>query len=181
MQRTGGNDGSYSGLRHLTDPLEDFVDVDRFALDRSMVGKRLHPVDEGDDSVGLVADQLCQLAPGRIGVLLEQLGCAADSGQRILDLMCEHRGHRRDRSSSIPMDQLAVDLFRHRTLMQRKNKFVRRLAGQRPLDRHRAAAEPWSFKQHVIFGDCIADAPNRIDERQQGAVRRHEISQQASG
>src|SRR6516165_5488531 len=66
-----------------------------------MVGERLHPVDEGDDSIGLVADQLRQLAPGRISVLLEQLGRAADSGQRVLDLMREHRGHRRDRSGSV--------------------------------------------------------------------------------
>ncbi len=43
-----------------------------------MIGEGLHAIDQGDDAVGLVANQLGELAPRRIGVLLEQLCGTAD-------------------------------------------------------------------------------------------------------
>src|ERR1700758_703980 len=93
-----------AGLRDLAYSFEHFMDVDGFALDRSIVGERLHPIDEGDDSVCLVTDQLRQLATGRVGVLLEQLGRAAYPGKRVLDLVREHRRHCRNRPGGISVD-----------------------------------------------------------------------------
>ncbi len=71
------------------------MDIDRLAFDRTMVGERLHAIDQSDDAVGFVANQLGQLAAGRVGVLFKQLRRAANPGKRVLDLMCEHRRHRR--------------------------------------------------------------------------------------
>ena len=71
--------------------VEHDVDVDRLALDRPLVGEHLHAVDQLHDAVGLVADQ-----PGQRAVLVgtddfQQLRRAADAGQRVLDLVRQHR------------------------------------------------------------------------------------------
>ena len=84
-------------------PLQHLMDVDRAARQRLVVGKRLHAVDQRDDAVGLVADQLGQLAAGIVGVLLQQLRGAADAGKRVLDLMRQHRRHRGHRARRVAM------------------------------------------------------------------------------
>ena len=92
MRRTWRAKPDCADLAHA---LEHLVDVDRVALDRPVVGERLHAIDQRDDAVGFVADQLGQLAPGRVGILLQQLRRAANAGKRVLDLMRQHRRHRR--------------------------------------------------------------------------------------
>ena len=100
-----------AGLRRFAHPLEHLVDVDCAALDRPMVGKRLHAIDQRHDAVGLVANQLGQFAAGRIGILLEELRRAADAGKRVLDLVRQHRGHRRYRSRRAAMGQIGGPSF----------------------------------------------------------------------
>ncbi len=46
-----------AGLRQPLHVIEHDVDVDRLALDRTLVGEHLHAIDQFDDAVGLVADQ----------------------------------------------------------------------------------------------------------------------------
>ena len=66
------------------------MDVDRLALDRPLVAEYFHTVDQLHDAVGLVADQTRQRTVVVLDRLFKQLRCAADAGQRILDLVGEH-------------------------------------------------------------------------------------------
>ena len=128
LASTGGSDGSYSstnlmwrreaGLRELLHVVEHDVDVDRLALDRPLVGEHLHAVDQLHDAVGLVADQPRQRAVVVVGGLLEQLRGAADAGQRVLDLVRQHRGERDDRARRAAMGELAVHLVGDGALLQ---------------------------------------------------------------
>ena len=98
-----------AGLGDAADMLEHLVDVDRAALDRAGVAELLHPLDQGADPVGLVADQLDQrpvlLADGR----LQELGGAADAGERVLDLVRQGRGEPGDRAGRAPVRDLLVE------------------------------------------------------------------------
>ena len=94
------------------------MNVDRPARHRTVVAEHLHAVDQRDDAVGLVADQ-----PGQHAVLggrrlLQQLRRAADAGQRILDLMRQHRGQRDHRARGAAMRELAVHLVGDGALLQ---------------------------------------------------------------
>ena len=156
------------------------MDVDHFAVDRPVIGERLHAIDERDDAVGFVADQLGQLTPGRIGILLQQLRRAANSGKRVLDLMSEHCRHPGNRTRGIPVGQVAVHHLRHRALVQGEHEHVRTFARQRSLNGDQAPREARALEENVVLGDRIADPPHRGDERQQGAVRRHEIGERTA-
>ena len=46
-----------AGLRQPFDVVEHGMDVDRTARHRAVVAEHFHAVDQGDDAVGLVADQ----------------------------------------------------------------------------------------------------------------------------
>ena len=58
------------------------------------LGEGLHPVDQFDDPVGLLADEPGQRAVLVADARLEQLGCAADARQRVLDFVREHGAER---------------------------------------------------------------------------------------
>ena len=74
------------------------MDVDRFPFGRGVVAEGLHAIDEPADTLGLVDDQLGQgLILGRRAGL-QQLGGAADPGQRVLDLMGQHTAQADDRA-----------------------------------------------------------------------------------
>src|ERR1700730_9120167 len=92
-----------TGLRRFAHPLEHLMDVDRLALDRAVVREGYYAISECDDPICLVTNQL-RLGPSLgVGVLLQQLCRAADAGKRGLDLMGEHRLHRRYRAGGVPM------------------------------------------------------------------------------
>ena len=55
---------------------QDGVNVDRFAFNRSVVGKDFQPVDEFDNAVGLIPDQVCQ------AVIFQGLICFPTIGRR---------------------------------------------------------------------------------------------------
>ena len=183
MPCTGGSDGSYSSRIATCRAKPDCAALRTRSstswmltaprLDRRVVGKRLHAVDQRDDAVGLVADQLGQLAARRVGVLLQQLRRAADAGERVLDLVRQHRRHRRDRAGGVAMRQLAVHLVGHRALVQRQHEQVGPLPGQRPLNRRpkRRRTRGPSIGTSYSAIDA-AGAPYRVDQREQRAVRR---------
>ncbi len=83
-------------LRDALHVVEHGVDVDALALDRPQVREGLHPVDELHDPVGLLADQPRQRPVLVAHRRLEQLGGAADARQRVLDLVRQHGGQRRN-------------------------------------------------------------------------------------
>ena len=85
---------------------------------RPLVAEHLHPVDEVADAVGLGADQPRQRPVLVAEARLQQLRRAADAGQRVLDLVREHRRHAGDRAGGGAMGQLALDHLRHRALLQ---------------------------------------------------------------
>ncbi len=85
-----------TGLRQPFHVVQHYVNIDRLAFDRPLVGKDFHAVDQLHDAVGLVADQLGERPVVVAGRLFEQLCRAANSGQRILDLMRQHGSERDD-------------------------------------------------------------------------------------
>src|SRR5574343_184094 len=67
-------------------PLEDFVDIDRRRQHRPM--RRQQPLHQILQAVGLLDDDLGVFLERRVGqFVLQQLRCAADAAQRILDLV----------------------------------------------------------------------------------------------
>ena len=70
------------------------------ALGRRVVGEGLHAVDQPADAVGLVDDQLGQRRVLGLGAGLQQLGRAADAGQRVLDLVRQHAAQADDRAQA---------------------------------------------------------------------------------
>ena len=75
------------------------------------VGEGLHPVDEFDDAVGLLADQPRQRAILVADRALQQLRRAANAGERVLDLMREHGAERGHRAGGAAMGELSVHFF----------------------------------------------------------------------
>ena len=162
-------------------PLEDGVDVDGLALRRALVGKNLHAVDEPDDAVGLVADQARQRAVVLVRVRLEQLRRAADAGERVLDLMRQHRGKSGHRARRAAMRELAVDLFRHRARQQHERDVPGPLGDRRGVDIDDAlGAEARRADVDAVFGDRRAAVPNLLDQAEDRAAERQEMARDRS-
>jgi len=94
------------------------MDVDRFALDRTLVGEHLHAVHELHDTVGLVADEPRQRAVVIAGGLFEQLSRAADAGQRVLDLVRQAWRRVRSRACCAAVGELTIHLVGDGALLQ---------------------------------------------------------------
>ena len=102
---------------------------------------------------------------------LEQLRGAANAGQRILDLVREHRGQPRYRTRGGAMGKLALDHLRHVPLLQHEHDQPR-------LVRHRAAVHVNEFGALKLRpGDLDAVLVHRragvahlLDQRQQRAA-----------
>ena len=61
------------------------------------------------DAVGLVTDQHGQLAVLGVHAGLQQLGCAANAGQRVLHLVCEDCRHAGDAARGAAERKLPVE------------------------------------------------------------------------
>ena len=85
-----------AGLGKPLHMVEHGVDIETFPLRRRRIREGLHPVDQFDDPVRLVADETGERAVLVAGARLEQLSRAADAGQRVLDLVREHSSERSD-------------------------------------------------------------------------------------
>ena len=161
---TGGSDGSYSSrMRTLrAKPLRAMTFtrsstawmLTGCALGRPLVGEDLHAVDQPDDAVGLVADQARQRAVVLVGVGLQKLRRAADAGERVLDLVRQHRGEAGHRARGAAMRELAVDLLRHGARQQHDRHVARPLGDRRGVDVDDAlGAEPRRADVDAVFGD----------------------------
>ena len=51
-------------------------------------------------------------------LVFDQLSCASDAGERVLDFMGEHRGESRDGARGAAMSELTLDHLRHAALLQ---------------------------------------------------------------
>ena len=109
--------------------LEHLMDVDRAALDRRGVAELLHPLDQGADPVGLVADQLDQLLVVLADGRLQELGGAADAGERVLDLVRQGGGEPGHRAGRAPVRDLLVEPARHRAGVQHHQHVARGSSG----------------------------------------------------
>ena len=102
--------------------VEHFVDVDRHARERTRIAERFHPVDQGADAIGFGADKLGQVAFVCRQMFFDQLRCAANAGQRILDLMRQHGRHAVHRTHRAPVEQLPVDALRQAAFLQHDDR-----------------------------------------------------------
>ena len=141
--------------------VQHLVDVDRAALDRPAVGERLHAVDQRDDAVGLLADQAWS-ARARLSRhrLLEELGRAADAGQRVLHLVRQHGGHRA-RPSGRRCDATSGGRCCARSTARpatpRPGRRSRRSASS--AQRAEAVADARRVKRHAVLGDARRRSP----------------------
>jgi hypothetical protein len=97
------------------------MNVDGLRAQRALVAEHLHAVDQVADAIGLRADELCQRPVLVSQARLQQLRGAADSRQRVLDLVRQHRRHAGDRAGRGAVRQLALDHLRHRALLQHEH------------------------------------------------------------
>ena len=141
------------------------------ALDRTLVGKDLHPIDQGDDPIGLVADQPRQGAILGRAALFEQLGGAAYSRQRIFHLMGEDGGHGGHRPCRIAVAQLMADLERDGLFVQRDDHPAIHLDQRRNLNVHCPVAGARAVENHAVFGDIGRLGAGLFDQGEQAGNR----------
>ena len=155
------------------------MDVDRLALDRTLVGEHLHAVDQLHDAVGLVADQPRQRAVVVAGGLFEQLRRAADAGQRVLDLVRQHGGKRAHRARRAAMGELAVHLVGDGALLQHHHDMVGPLRQRRDMQIDEPVAGIARRREiDLVFVHRRAALAHLLDQRQQRAAERHQVAQQ---
>ena len=154
------------------------MDVDGAARHRPVVAEHFHAVDQGDDAVGLVADQPGQHAVFGRGRLLEQLRGAANAGQRVLDLMRQHRGQRDHRARRASMRQLPVHLVGDGALLQHHDDVAGPFGERGDMQIDLAvAADAGRTEIDLVFVDRRAARAHLVDQRQQRTAERHQLFQ----
>ncbi len=107
-----------SGVGEARDMVEDRVDVDRLGDEWALVAEHLHAIDEVLDAIGLGADQLGEGAIVVRQARLEELSGAANSRERILDLVGENGGEAGDGAGGGAMGELPLDHLCHGPLLE---------------------------------------------------------------
>ena len=111
---------------------------------RRCAGRRspncLDPVDELADPRRLGLDQAGQLAVGVAEAHLEQLRRAGDAGERVPDLVREHRRHAGDRARRRAVAEAAVHLLGHALRVHQDQDLARRRRAAARRGRSAAAA-----------------------------------------
>ena len=149
---------------------------------RTLVGENLHAVDEPDDTVGFVADQAREGAIVLVRVGFEQLRRAADAGERVLDLMREHRGKSGDRARRAAMRQLAVDLFGDRARKQHQRHVSGLFGYRRGIDiDDPLGTEARRADIDAVFGDRRPAVANLVDQAEDRAAERQEMAEVVAG
>ena len=130
----GGSEGSNSSreagmrgktrLRCPSRAVEHVVDVERPPLRRPEVAELLDPVDQLADPRRLGLDQPGQLAVGVAEAHLEKLRGAGDAGERVADLVRQHRRHAGDRPRRRAVAEAAVHLLGHALRMHQDQYFA---------------------------------------------------------
>ena len=100
-------------LRRAPGAVEHVVDVERLALRRAQVAELLDPVDQLADPRRLGLDQPGQLAVAVAEAHLEELRRAGDPGERVADLVRQHRRHAGHRPRRRAVAEAAVHLLGH--------------------------------------------------------------------
>ena len=154
------------------------MDIDRIAVDRPLVGKYLHAVDQRHDAVGLVGDETRQRAVLVGNRRLQKLGRAANAGERVLDLMRQHGGQAGDRAGGAAMRHLAVDLVGHRAFLEHHDDRAGQFGNRRDVEVDDLLdAEARRRDVDAVFVDRRAPLADLIDQRQDRAAERHEMRQ----
>ena len=157
------------------------MDVDRVAVDGALVREDLHAVDQRDDAVRLVGDQ-----PGECAVLvghggLQQLGGAANAGKRVLDLVGEHGGQTGHRARRAAVGHLAVDLVRHRALLEHHDDRAGHFRHGHHVDVDQLVdAKSWRRDVDAVFVDRRPALPHLVDQGEQRAAEGHEPGERAA-
>jgi hypothetical protein len=154
------------------------MNVDGAARHRPVVAEDFHAIDQGDDAVGLVADQPRQHAVFRGRRLFQQLRRAADAGERILDLMREHRGECDHRTRGAAMGQLPVHLVGDGALLQHHDDVAGAFRQGCDVQIDLAiTAHARCAEIDLVFVDGRADRAHLVNQREQWATERHQLLQ----
>ena len=153
------------------------MDVDRLALERTLVAEDLHAVDQLADAVRLGADELGQRAVAVGALAFEQLRRAPDAGKRVLDLMGEHGGKSGHGARGAAMGELTLDHLRHAALLEHDQHApgrIRQRSGVE-IDELRRL-EPERAEVDGIFVDGGAVPLHLLDERDERAAEGDDVA-----
>ena len=166
-----------ASLGQTTHVPQHLVDVYRTALDGAVVGKHLHAIHQGDDAVGLFADQTGQQPVALIRGGLQKLGGAANARERVLDLMPQQGRHPSDRTRGATMGQLVVELALDGALVQRHNDVAFVFVDCRDVDRNQARSDTRCLDSDAELRDGMPTDPNLLHQHENRMVGRQQVRQ----
>ncbi len=130
------------------------MDIDGAEIDRPLVGEHLHPVDQRDDAVDLLADEMGQAAPGLVQPRLQELGSTAHAGKRVLHLMGQSGGQRPHGAGGAAAGQRLVQPAGEGALLQSQRQPALAIGERRHIDGDEAVSERRRFDRHLAVGDA---------------------------
>ena len=157
-------------FRQLLDPVQHLMDVDRLAFEGGAFGKHLHAVHHVANPVRLVANQFRQGAVVAGRILFQKLRRAADSGERVFDLMGQHRRHRRHRPGGAAVGQLAVDFVGGGPLLQGHHYRLRVFGQGRGVEVDEMLTDAGRFQGDPVFGYRESPVANLLDQGKKRVV-----------
>ena len=159
--------------------IEYDVNVDRLAVDRPLVRKDFHAIDELHDPVRLITDQLGERTVFVASRLLQKLRRAANARQWILDLMRQHGCQRNHRAGGATMGELAIHLVCDRPLLEHDDNVLGVFRQRRDVEVDQALAGiAWRCQIDLVFVDCRSALPHLLDQGQERRAEWHELAQQ---
>ena len=171
-----------AGLRHRLHMVEDRMDVDRRAIHRTFVGEDFHPVHQRDDPVGFVTDEAGQSPVVIRHGAFEKLGRAADTGQRILDLVRQHRGQTGHGTGGGAVRQLPVDLVGHGAFLEDDDDRTGFGHDRGDVEIHQLVLPQTRRRQiNPVFVDRRTTLTHLIDERKQRRTEGNEGGNAVTG
>lgn len=112
--------------------------------------------------------------------MLQKLGSATDTRERVLDLVRQQRRHGRDRPRGIAVPHLLTDADGERLLHQRQHHPSHALGDWRCLNRNGAQAGARAIERDAMLGDAVVLVADHLDQPDNGAVFRQEFGQRVA-
>ncbi len=176
LPQTGGKDGSYSSRKPTwrAKPAEarrrtwfrtSWILTGDIGAGRSSLSISMR-VDQADDAIGLVADQLRQDPAVALDALLQKLRRAADSGERVLDLMGQHGRHRLGRAGCVAAEALAVEPALDAAVLHHQDDMARVFGDRCGIDRDMGGLQLRSGQCEIRFGNRDAAVARLGDQRE---------------
>jgi hypothetical protein len=142
------------------------------------MGRRPTGRSSPNTSIGLVANEAREDAVVAHCRLFEELGGAADSGERVLDFVRQHGGQTGDRTRRAARDELAVDLVGHGALLEGERHEARHFGDGAGIDVGDAVlGDAGGSDLHAVFGHRRKARAHALDKAEDGRTEGYEIGE----